>query len=222
MSNQLTHFQKSHSHFPALSNPTPIRPIPEQVHKNSTKLAPPDKWLSTDTLTIHRNENPPKQATHRPFPLTHPHPQQTFNPATPLSANMTPILPVIQAQSVLFPPRIPETCQAESPQTMMQQLRKQFDITQTLITRLSRMIMSNSVDTSPSILSQNLFDLIAELPRNDPLPLLTTPSRTTLQNQVYPTHHRYWFPQNFLGHTGNLSKTPPTSPFYSSHTPKTY
>jgi len=71
--------------------------------------------------------------------------------------------------------------------------------TQTLLDRLSSLLTPESNIPSRTT-SKTLFKLIINLPLNDPLPLLTTPSHTTAYLKKYsaaqPTCIMYWIPPN--------------------------
>ncbi len=183
------------SHLLQPTTPSTPRITSHQVHK-STESTPPNKQPPTDILTILQIETPPKQGKCNPLPTMPLYPQHKFHSDTPLSDTMTQITPTLKIQPILSP-NLPNRHAIKPPQTMMELLRKQFEITQTLIDRLSRMLLPHNVDTSTNIMSQTLFDLIAALPPNELLTMLTTPPRTTLPNilvGLQPTHCWYRIP----------------------------
>jgi len=110
---------------------------------------------------------------HHPLPPMPPNHQQTFKIAIPLPDKMLPILPILTAQPVLFPPQIPATSATESTQILLQSLQTQLEFTKTLIDHLGKIIMPNNVSTPPRILSPTLFDFIVQLPPNESFTLLT-------------------------------------------------
>jgi len=197
-----TNLSTQHKHSQYLSTlpkPTPCHTISHQVHK-LTESTSPNRQSPIDTLTTYQIKTPPKQAICNPLSLMPSYPLQKSNPATPPSDKMMWTTPILKVQSILSPLQIPDQCAIEPTQTMIQLLWKQIEFTQTLIGCLSQMLMSHSISISPRITTQTLFNLIAKLQPNKLLTILTTPSRTTLQNiLVKPTYHQYQFPSKLLG-----------------------
>jgi len=130
-----------------------------------------------------------------------PYTQQKFNIAIPPSDKMLLIIFILTAQTVIFPLQITEQCTTKSTQTLLQSLQTQLAYTKTLNDHLSRIILPNSINTSPRIMSPTLFNLIAKLPANNSFTLLTTPSRITPHHlSVQPPHYRYHFSPKILSY----------------------
>jgi len=194
LSKPQTHCQQSHS-LPTLSNPkSPCTPTNQE--QKLTKPSTLDKWTPTDTPTIHPANAPSNQATRHPFPPRPLYPQNQVNTATPHSDKVTPTLPILQIESVLFPPRLLANYTFESTQTLMKLLKQQLQFTQTLIKQMSRMFLPINICTSPRLPLQTLFDLIDAHPPNDPFTLLPPPYKITANHllPVPPTDHRHQFP----------------------------
>jgi len=91
----------------------------------------------------------------------------------------------------------------------MHELKKQLAFTQTLIKRMSMMIMS-SIITSLRIMQPTLFNFIIALHPNNPstLPVSKPPSRITKDHfTIKPTNHQYQFPPKLLRYAKTSTST---------------
>jgi len=180
----------SQSHYPTLSNP---------VHHSTKRSSadPPNKLNPYDNLPqnakqVSINTNPlPTPAISHPSPplITYTH-QNSGTEKSLLAMNpfnhdhcIQPIKPTLlpPPHSVISPSTItltsipsPFNCQ------LMQSLKQQLAITQTLVNRLCRMIPLEFKHTSSKTTEKDLFKLITGLPSHDPLPLLITPPSTSV------------------------------------------
>jgi len=213
----------SQSHHPTLSNP---------VH-HSTKHSssdPPNKLNhyvnpSQNAKQVSLQTNPPStpDSSHpSPPPIKHNH--QNYGTETSLLAMnpfnqdqcIRPTKPTLlpPPQSVIDPSTATLTSiPSLSNLPLMQSLMQKLAITKTLVDRLCRMIPLLFNNASSKTTEKDLFELIADLPSHDPLPLLITPSSTSdyeclTNSPLTCDKYRYWYDRKSMDYEN--TRTNPT------------
>ncbi len=171
-----------HSHlFPSKNQPNQPNPPnklqPLTATAEASKIKPPSTHASCHPQP-HQNRDPVITASAQ---------QRSSNDQCNQTVKPTP-----------SPPPHDETDSTHYPALTL--LMNELAITRTLLDRLYRWLIPESSNIPSRTISKTLFELISDLPSNNPLPLLTTPSHTTAYLKNYsaapPTYTTYWIPPN--------------------------
>jgi len=162
--------------FPPLTRFASHRQIPPDNHTNQPHQ--PDNLRPPAAIPEEPNIEPPHlHATCQPSPPMLSHPHHNLGPAITTPAQKW--SKNGEYTQTVHPTQLPPLRSAIDSiiQSSMISLRKELMLTRNLLDQLIR-LLPLALNAPPRTTSKTLFELITELPKNDPLPLLTTFSHT--------------------------------------------
>jgi len=189
------------SKFPNQTQPVPHNQIiPSENQPNQPN--PPNNLRSPTATTETLKTKPPSIKAIRPSPSPlSPYPNQTLDPVINMPAQKRSHQD--QCNQTIQPTQSPSPHDAPKPtnSSMLTYLRNELMHTRNLLDRLSSTI-APKLNVPLRTTSKTLFELINDLPLNDPLLLLTTPSHTAYLKKYSATQPTctYWIPPNHTIH----------------------